>query len=150
MKVEWDWQNLTQSLTALVRRFVGRRQPVTLRTIYFPARSTGYNSKILISFPQAYSTISVMCAAARSTRNAPFAQTITAAMANFRYDNCLTQTANNDSVKCICIMSCLWVVGWIKLGSAPAVNSALTQCSSPRLIAAMRGVFPNLQDTISV
>jgi hypothetical protein len=38
----------------------------------------------------------------------------------------------------------------IKLGSAPAVNGALTRCSSPRLIAAMRGVFPNLQDTISV
>jgi hypothetical protein len=114
MKVEWDWQNLTQALTALVRRFVGRRQPHSAHNL-LPCCSTGYNSKILISFPQAYSTISVMFAAARSKRNAPFAKTITAPMANFRYDNCLTRTANNDAVKCICIMSCLWVVGWCGL-----------------------------------
>jgi hypothetical protein len=29
-----------------------------------------------------------------------------------RYDNCMTRTANNDAVKCFCIVSCLWIVGW--------------------------------------
>jgi hypothetical protein len=29
-----------------------------------------------------------------------------------RYDNCLTRTANNDAVKCFCVVSCLWIVGW--------------------------------------
>ena len=28
------------------------------------------------------------------------------------YDNCITRTANNDGVKCFCIVSCLWIVGW--------------------------------------
>ena len=53
-----------------------------------------------------------MCGATRSASNASFAKTITTPISNFRYDNCLTRTANNDAVKCICIMSCLWIVGW--------------------------------------
>ena len=53
-----------------------------------PLRSTGYGSSVQIDFPQKFGALSVM------------------------YDNCITRCANNDAVKCFCIMSCLWIVGW--------------------------------------
>lgn len=53
-----------------------------------PLRSTGYGSSVKIDFPQKFGALSVM------------------------YDNGITRCANNDAVKCFCIMSCLWIVGW--------------------------------------
>ena len=83
-----------------------------------PACSTGYRSKVLVSFPQAYSTISVMYVGPTSIRSSCMkciSQTLHCRLStplNDRYDNCLTRTANNDAVKCFCIVSCLWIVGW--------------------------------------
>lgn len=107
MKVEWDWQNLQQSLTALVRRHVsdGRHQR-------FNAHPSRPSPQHWIQF-QGFSFISSSVFDHISHVRIHFVQIITTRLFNYgRYDNCLTRTANNDAVKCFCVVSCLWIVGW--------------------------------------
>jgi hypothetical protein len=68
MKVIWDFDNLRNSLMALVRRCSRASSTVHWRLLWMhnTSFSTGYLNVIEITFPQAYSAVSVMYVAAHS------------------------------------------------------------------------------------
>jgi hypothetical protein len=52
---------------------------------------------------------------------------VNAILTRCRYDNAMTRCAENDCVKILCIVSCLWIIGWpLKLMLGYDDNSSLT------------------------
>ena len=52
---------------------------------------------------------------------------VSAFLTSCRYDNAMTRCAENDCVKILCIVSCLWIIGWpLKLMLGYDDDSSLT------------------------